>query len=340
MLISNYADKTLIRNLLSQEMSRLVGMKYTLNCQPIDLIINGEYMGNYIICQKTEVNENIINITKMNETDIYYPEITGGYLIEIDSYAHAERSRFISFNNIEVIIKYPKEDDIVPGQHMYIENKFNQMERKVFKSDLSNIGIDSFVQYFLIQEFCGNADAYWSVKMYKERNDDHFYFGPIWDFDISFDNDISLYPMNRINKFLFEYAHPIREVPKLIEKILIDENVIKKIKSLWKYVYENKLKNDYINLYIDKLVNKINESQKINFIRWNILDKAIVGKNPVIKYTFENEIIYLKEFIKDRMKWMNINILTDNLFQKYKSNSFEYIEIRYIYIIFIIFILL
>ena len=77
-LISNYADKTLIRNLLSQEMSRLVGMKYTLNCQPIDLIINGEYMGNYIICQKTEVNENIINITKMNETDIYYPEITGG----------------------------------------------------------------------------------------------------------------------------------------------------------------------------------------------------------------------------------------------------------------------
>ena len=339
-LISNYADKSLIRNLLSQEVSRLFGMKYTINCQPIDYICNGEYLGNYIICEKIEVKRDRINISKIYENSISYPEITGGYLIEIDAYAYTEKSKFISFKNTDVTINYPKEDKILPEQHMYIENKFNQMERKVFKSDLSNIDIDSFVQYFLIQEFCGNADAYWSVKMYKERNDDHFYFGPIWDFDISFDNDVLFYPMNKINKFLFEYANSFKETPKLIEKILIEESVIKKIKYLWKSVYDNKLKNNYMNLYIDELVKKINESQKLNFIRWNILDKIIMGRNPIIKYTFENEIIFLKEFIKERMKWMNINILNDNLYEKYKRNTQKYLKIRYLFMIFIIFVLL
>ena len=173
--------------------------------------------------------------------------------------------------------------------------------------------------------------------MYKERNDDHFYFGPIWDFDKTFDNDGYLYPMYKENKFLFEYGYTKRETSKLIEKIVIDENVIKKIKSLWKNVHENIIKNDYINMYIDSLVKIINESQKINFIRWNILDKALENLDPIVKYTYENEIISLKKYIKNRMKWMNLNILTDNLYQRYKNNNMNYIEVRYkLIIIFII----
>ena len=95
-----------------------------------------------------------------------------------------------------------------------------------------------------------------------------------------------------------------------------------------------------MNLYIGESVKKTYSSQIRNFIRWNILDQIIIGKNPVIRYTFENEIIFLKEFIKDRMKWMNINILNDNLYEKYKRNTQKYLKIRYLFMIFIIFILL
>lgn len=339
-LISNYVDKALIRNLVSLEISRLFGMKYTVDCKLIDLITNGLYFGNYMICEKIEVNKNKMNISKLNESGINYPDITGGYLIEIDSYMKNEISKFISFKNNFVTIKYPKEKKIMPEQHMYIENKFNEMERRLFRNDLSRIDIDSFVQFFLIQELSANSDAYWSVRMYKERNDEVFYFGPVWDFDIAFDNDIYVYPVNDIKKFIFDYGHTRAATPKFIEKIIIDRNVIKKIKSLWKYVFENKLKDNYLVNYIDEIEKYINESQRINFIRWKILDKFIMDRNPVIKYTYENEIKFLREFVPQRIEWMNENILGDKLFDKYISNNSEIIINKYIVIILLFMLLL
>ena len=337
-LISNYGDKTLIRNLLSFEISRLFQMKYTVNCQPIDVMLNGEYLGNYIICEQIEVKKDRINISKMNETSINYPEITGGYMIEIDSYMNLENSKIISAKNNFITIKYPKEKKILKEQHIYIENAFNELERKLFKGDLSKIDINSFIQYFLIQEFTGNSDAYWSIKMYKERNDDHFYFGPVWDFDLAFDNDKFVIPINDRKQFINEYGHKIGISAKFMEKILINDDVIKQIKYLWKYTYENKLKDDYINNYIDKLVKNINESQRLNFIKWDILDKIVGNNNPIIRYTYENEIIFLKEFIKNRIVWMNQYILNDELYDKYKSNNGINIKIKEIYI-FIVLIL-
>lgn len=332
-LISNYADKTLIRNLLSLEISKLFEMTYTINCKPIDVICNGDYLGTYIICEKAEVKNDRINISKMNDTSINYPEITGGYFIEIDSYARLENSKFISFKNNHITIKYPKEKNILPEQHMYIENKFNEMERKVFKGDLSKVDIYSFVKFFLIQEYTGNSDECWSIKMYKERNDERFYFGPVWDFDLAFENDITVYPMYNLNQFIIEYGHSITSASKFFEKILIDENVIKYMKFFWQYIYENKLKDNYLNRYIDNLVKNINESQSLNFIRWDILDK-LVGNNPIIRFSFENEILFLKDFIKNRTTWMNKNILGDELYDRYKSNNGLHLNVRYEYYFF------
>jgi hypothetical protein len=339
-LISNYIDKSLIRNLLSYEISRLFEMNYTVDCKPIDVMCNGEYLGNFIICEKIEVKKNKINITKMNDTCIKSPEINGGYLLEIDSYSSYENSKFVSFKYNYVTIKYPKEKNILPEQHLYLENKFNEMERKVFKGDLSLIDIDSFAKYFLINELAGNGDAYWCIKMYKDRNDDHFYFGPVWDFDLAFDNDKLIVPTNNKKEFIFGYGLTTGTTSKFIEKILIDENVIKKIKYLWKHIYENKLKDDCIFKYIDELTKYINDSQRLNFIRWDILGKKIKNGNQVIKYTYENEINFLKEFLKNRTDWMNKYINNDDLFDKYKKNDGKIIIIRYSIIVMLLIIFL
>ena len=273
----------------------------------------------------------------MNETSIKYPEITGGYFLEIDAYAHSEKSKFISNKNNYITIKYPKAKNILPEQHLYIENKFNEMERKLFKNDYSNIDFDSFAKFFLIQEFTANSDGFWCVKMYKERNDEHFYFGPVWDFDIAYDNDITVYPINYYKEFIFEYGHTFAATSKFIEKILINENVIKKIKYLWKDFFEKKIKKDYINIYIDELVKNINESQRLNFLRWNILDKTIREHNPIIRYSYEKEIKFLKDFIKTRTDFMNQYILGDFLYDKYKSNNGAFLYFSYIYFIILFF---
>ena len=171
--------------------------------------------------------------------------------------------------------------------------------------------------------------------MYKERNDDHFYFGPVWDFDIAFDNDGFVYPINNKKQFSFEYGHSRGGTSKFIEKILVNKNIIKKIKHLWKYVFENQLKDNYLITYIDELVKKINESQRLNFIRWKILDKVIETRNPIIKFTYENEIMFLKKFVESRIRWMNKYILDDKLYDIYINNNSEFVINKYKFIVLI-----
>ena len=65
-LISNYGDKTLMRNILAFEVSRRMGMDYTPYCYPVDLILNGEYKGCYQLCDQIEVAPNRVDITKMD----------------------------------------------------------------------------------------------------------------------------------------------------------------------------------------------------------------------------------------------------------------------------------
>ena len=57
---------------------------FTPRCLPVDVILNGDFRGSYYICDKIEVGNNRINITKMEPTDIDEPNISGGYLLQID----------------------------------------------------------------------------------------------------------------------------------------------------------------------------------------------------------------------------------------------------------------
>ena len=86
-LINNWGDKTLMRNCLAFEVSKRIGMPYTPWCQPVDVIMNGEYKGCYQLCDQISVDQNRVPITEMETWDNEEPELTGGYLIEVDAYA-------------------------------------------------------------------------------------------------------------------------------------------------------------------------------------------------------------------------------------------------------------
>ena len=119
-LINNYGDKTLMRNILAFELSRRFGLAYTPYCHPVDVVLNGEYRGCYQLCDQIEVNKNRVNITEMEPEDVDLPELSGGYLIEVDAYASTEASHFYSTLGTPVTIKAPYDEDIVNAQTRYI----------------------------------------------------------------------------------------------------------------------------------------------------------------------------------------------------------------------------
>ena len=324
-LLANHGDKTLLRNKLAFKISSLFEMKYTPACLPVDLMVNGEYKGNFDLCDQVEQGKGRVEIEKMSKKDINEPEVTGGYIIEVDHWAKFEEFHFESQKGIIYTIKYPDEEDIVPEQINYINNTFNLVEEDVYNNDFSKIDIESFCKFVLIEDLCANPETFWSTYLTKERLEDKFYFGPVWDFDIAFDNDKRVYPALEKKNFIFKWGFPAGTMEQFALKILSDDNTIKKLKEIWNQYKEKKITKDILVKFINDESKNIYESQKLNFMRWDVLNKTVLV-NPVVRGSFEAEVEYLKEFVPKRFDITDEIVKIANstfINTEYERNSFR-----------------
>ena len=296
-LISNYSDKSLMRNILAFEASRRIGQAYTPYCHPVDVIVNGEYRGCYQLCDQVEAAEGRVPAKE-------------GYLIEIDAYAWKEVSAFWSWRGTPVTIKHPDEDDITDAQRAHIESFFNQMETAALGSDFTDpekgyrkyLDLESFLRNLLVGDFCGNTDLLWSVYMYKDATDGRLYAGPTWDHDLSFDNDYRSYPVNANNDFIFLFvpspaSDAVRDMTRRIVKE--DPEAKKLLAQYWNQALEE---GDLKSLpeYLDQTYVLLQESQELNFKRWKILNSQ-VHMNFQALGTYEAEVNFLKNCVRERL---------------------------------------
>lgn len=296
-LINNYGDKTLMRNILAFEVSRRVGQSYTPFCQPVDLIINGEYRGCYQFCDQVEAAKGRV-------------DAKDGYLIEIDAYAHDEDVYFDSAKGTPVTIKHPDEDDITQEQIDFITDYFNTMEASVFASDFTDpengyrkwLDLDSFLRNFIIGEFCGNTDTFWSVYMYKDAADGKLYTGPAWDYDIAFENDKRTCPINDLTDWLYYKKGSLasRAMKDMVSKIVKEDPEAKKrLVEIWKKACSDG-KLTELNSYLDQTAALLQESQELNFKRWKILSEK-VHQNFQALGSYDAEVQTVKDYITGRL---------------------------------------
>ncbi len=314
-LINNYGDKTLMRNLLAFDLSKRLGLPYTPAAKSVDLFLNGEYKGNYQLCDQVEVATGRVELEKMKATDTIMPNLSGGYLIEMDAYSYEETTKFNSdYGNIPVTIKYPKDDNIVAAQIAYIKSHFNKMENTLYANNYTDttngfrkyIDIGTFLRHFLVGEMSGNTDTYWSTNMYKKRNDDKFYFGPVWDFDIAYENDYRTYPINDNSEWIYattgSSATGVRE---MVNRIFSDSTVMQQLKSIYaSYRNSGVLTEDNLVQVVNDNATLLEQSQQINFMRWDILNTA-VHMNPQVYGSYAGEVDNIRNFVKNRLAWMD-----------------------------------
>jgi hypothetical protein len=315
-LINNYGDKTLMRNIIAFESARRAGMEYVPFCTPVDVILNGEYKGDYQLCDQIEVNSKRVNIEEMEPTDVEGDALTGGYLLEVDAYAYQETSWFTSTHNIPVTIKSPDEEDIVAAQTQYITNAFNDLDQRVFSGKYSGEGsyreifdVNSFLQHFIVGEFSGNTDTYWSTYMYKHRNNDTFYVGPVWDFDLAFDNDTRIYPVNNHSNYIYLYGSHADNMDQFVTRVISrDSATAAELKALWNDIRNNaEFTGESFNNYIDNLAQEMDASLRLNFMRWPILNQY-VHQNPKVYSTYADAIADVKDYVTARIAWLDKKI--------------------------------
>jgi len=89
----------------------MIGLTFTPRCESVDVIVNGNFRGNYFICDQVEVKEGRVDIEKILDNDI-----SGGYLIEIDARALEEEKFFLTNRGIIGEIKYPNSENITKNK--------------------------------------------------------------------------------------------------------------------------------------------------------------------------------------------------------------------------------
>jgi len=317
-LLANYCDKSLIRNGVAFEISRFIEMPFSSSGRYIDVVINDEYVGNYIVADQIEVRTNRVDVEKMEPEYIDLPLISGGYLLEIDGFANTEDLWFETKRNTPITIKYPKVEDINQQQQDYITNFTRTFENRLFETAFDDpdnsyrLMVDTFslVNWYIACELTGNSDAFWSTYLSKKRNQDKFYFGPLWDFDIAFNNDDRLGDATK--KLMREYAHPpVSGQTMWIQQLYKDTWFTKEVIERWETLVNNGIE-EYILDYINTTEEYLDASQQENFIKWDILGQKVY-RNQYWFPTYSQEIDYLRSYIMARIEFLNKQFTYDNM---------------------------
>jgi spore coat protein CotH len=300
-LLNNYGDKTLMRNLLAFELSRCLELPYTPYGQAVDVLLNGEYKGNYQLCDHIDVKKNRVELdeTLTEESD---DSVSTAFLVEVDARASTEPCWFMSAKGTPMTIHYPDDDEITSQQKTYIENSFNTME----EDWQSYLDLNTFLRHFLVGELSGNTDTYWSVYMYKHRENDTIFTGPVWDFDIAFENDKRTYPINEKKNYLYRSGGSVcGNMQVFVDNIVIRDTEAKaKLLEIWSKAREGGINEQHLLDFIDKQEEALQESQKLNFTRWPVMNE-LVQQNPMIWGSYAAEVQNVRRFLSERLLWMD-----------------------------------
>ena len=304
--LANYADKSLMRNAVAFEISRYVGLEYSPSVKFVDLVFNGQYLGNYMVTDQTEVGKGRVPVEEQEPTDTEEPAITGGYLLEIDGFADSEPVWFQTNKGLKVTVKYPKDDEINSAQLTYITNFVKELERRLFSDEYkdpetgyrSMIDEQSLINWYISCELTGNSDCFWSTYVYKKRDEDKLYFGPLWDYDIAFNNDNRL--GDAVAKLMRDHAHNPRT---WIQRMWTDPWFRKAVNARWAELVEEGIKEHLLH-YISNTFESIEASANKNFTKWDILNRRVYQETKLFP-TYVQTVDYLKNYVSLRTEFLS-----------------------------------
>lgn len=309
-LLANYGDISLMRNELAFEVSRITGLAFTPSARYVEVVLNGDTLGNYQLVLPIDVSGHQVDVKKQDKGAAGLPGISGGYLIEVDGYAGSEKQHFYTprqqaYQPIGVTIHYPDEDDISAEQHDYIWDYVVAFENALFSPQFADpdggykpyFDLPSYVNYYLVNEILGNPDMYWSTYMYKNRNDDKLYWGPVWDFDLACNDDV------RIGDATFKLMRDEAYYREIWANRLMEDPVLRKaVRDRW-----NEIKDQIYALpgQVEKLRKQLAMSGRYNLTRWPELLKQPIHLNPYVPSSYEDEVEHLKAYLQSRIPWLD-----------------------------------
>jgi len=303
-LLANYDDKSLLRNIVAMEISRRLGFSWTPEMISVEVWLNGDYQGVYTFTEHKKVSKHRVNIDVATPEDNTGEGLTGGFYMEFENESMNEPTWFTTTRyGVTLMLHEPE----VPTKEQleWLVNYVNAFESTLYalghddrgeKNYYDYIDVDSFINYYILEELAKDPDANFRKSTYltKEKGKKLELYH-VWDFDITFGNcnywGDGLIPENFVLKDCVWYN-------RLFNK---DRAWVEAVQKRWKEVLPQL---ETIPQFIDEQVKLLDGAQDANFTKWPILGQY-VWPNAVWYDTYEEEITYLKDFYLDRLYWLD-----------------------------------
>lgn len=322
-LTAGYSDKSLMRNALTHYLFQQMG-HYSPRFRFVEVILNGEYYGVYLLMENVKRGSSRVNIDKLSSTDNNWPYISGGYIIQINRTGDAGwYSMFpgISGNSSHFYYKYeyPQPGVITTQQMNYIKSYLDSFEIVMNSSYYSDpyagyrkyIDDDTFIDFFILNEFSKNVDGYrLSTFLYKDNIFDggKLHAGPMWDYDLAWHNCKF---GNTFDPQYWQYQQPNNEnpIPTWWGKLVQDPLFKDKLYCRWHSLRQHLLSDNNIFSYLDGLAFMLDEAQQRNYRQFPVLG-AYIYPNPQNQWgaNYGSEVADLKNWVRDRGDWLDKNL--------------------------------
>lgn len=305
-----YLDKTLIRNYMWYNIAGQI-MEYAPNVRFCEMILNGEYQGVYLMTETVTAGKEGARLT-LSTTE--KRETFSGYILRHDRGSDNELknidplSIYAFKTDKRINIVYPGASNLNDELAREIELDFSNFEKAIHSYDFDdeegykgNIDVQSFVDYFIINEVSLNRDAgLFSTYIYKDI--DRKYKMCVWDFNNALDNyeDVEN-PAEGFAMFGTLWFN----------RIIQDRDFTKAIINRYRELRKTVLSDEYLNDFIDETIEWLGPAVERNYEKWGYsfgeeYDRLIPHeRNP---RSYDEAVKQMKKSLNDRLAWMDENI--------------------------------
>lgn len=272
-LLANCFDHSLIRNALTCELGKIIGMPFNPGYCFVDLVINGDYRGTYQVTDHPEVGSHRIDI---DEDKDWYIEFQGRSDMLDEPYLNIKDLPRFSIKNPDytdaadadklAALKVKMEDWVKQWKSGFsYDASITQSDTKGWRAYNDE---DQLLKWFLETEITADYDGYMTIKAYR-ATDGKLFWGPVWDKDLAWDN------YGDYTKTLgaaLENASSIRYYvynPGSGTAILSDPRFVKRVYETYNKLVEDGLEQKLLDI-VDQLHLRVNQTQQLNFEKWGI----------------------------------------------------------------------
>ena len=282
--------KGFMRNAVGFELSKMIGMTYTPNAKPLEVVLNGDYIGLYFLTETIRVDKDRVNIVEQEDEETNSDNITGGWLVEIDNYDTDPHVTIKEGGKTTMWITYKTPEVLSYQQEQYLTQQMKLIDNLVYGDKNSNelwnyLDMDALAKFYIVQELTDNYESFHgSCYLHKDMGaDEKWHFGPVWDFGSSFNRDKSQY-MYQGDVWHNHWIPEICKFPAFMERV----------KEIWNEFYNGNYNNIYS--FIDTHENLIKQAAVKDKERWG----QYHGSQTISTY-----IDRTTEVLRKNVAWLN-----------------------------------